>query len=901
MKKISILSISFLLAFGLGAGLASANASEAKEAKALDATNFEWFDKSITTNHNTSGRLFDGDLNTGVTFSKDVSSQKYCQFRKKSKERFNISSIDIYFPKTSNVWENGSVAAKYKVDDATFNNYLSNWTVKSEVTEDYKIVTINVQGFGVFADSFTLYFDGDAGASGEILEIVVHEEARATLPTYHVNAQQFSNSSEYKLANFYDGDDETEAQFCTYASSSEDETNFIVDLPEATTIRDVKLGWATGYSRRCPGSPGVVVYYSTDNGANYTSIEESTEYFRGYEDDSSTTNHNRLIYQLQTPLTGVTNLKLWYKNIESGGWYKFSEFAYNVTSEDDPIVSATLSRAETQMKNNAGQLYSIIDDDDTTQCWFNGRLGQYDYISLKYPNTVNANGCYIRTGNISDGDHFAGDVKGYITSLGDWRNLATFKSTSNLLKLRFTQVWDVEEIRIFAEWGPTNWTAVRHFKLFNESIPCTVTLGGGYSTDSDALIDPVDNSGGYDPVHLADLVDNDSSSVVFLGNPNKDGYGQSGRLFFQFSSAQTFTSLAIESVQPESPYYSSGDYVAAITLLYWNGAQYVSYGTFAANNSTHILTASLMNNPTIITTGLCMIFEWSSHWIRIQDIKFNVPLESYFVGNWDIPYLNVNQNLSHMTDGNYSTGVWFDSGIAQNAYIVIDLGESKRINDVVLFQQGNVADGNGDAATSRFSTDYLKHCKLQYSPDASVWNDFADGAEFVEEINIFYKPDELVNARYIRVVNLIDNTSIGAVIREFRVNTTDDLIDAIMNSVTCDDTGKTAPSGWSSIEAPYTALDEGIQNALKNAVTVKNGANLLDNALEKYDYVMSKYGSGTYSNYLDRAISPLHSGYFFNTIFGSKESNSVILVIVISAVALSGIAVFFLLRRKREN
>lgn len=886
MKKFSILSISFLLAFGLCAGLASANASGAKEAKALDPTNFVSLGGDITRDQWSISNLFDGDLSTGVNFSKDSASDAYIAFAKNVEHSvsFAVESIDVYFPSTANVWKQARIRCTEVGADSRTEFY--RWNIEPVETADYKKITINLQGLNIETYSLDIMFEGEAGARGAIQEVVVHETADASLPTYHFDVETLTKAkTDYCVANLFDNNDETSVQFKTNASGTD--SDIIIDLPSATTVRDVKVAWAAGIYRR-PADANI--YYSTDNGTSWANFQEETESCRVSSDDTSSCVHNRMIYQRQTPVANVTNLK--YEFASVSGWYTVSEFAYNVTSENDPIVSITNG-----LKNYQGQFYNIVDGDETTSCWFNGRPASEGYVSLDYPNAVTANCADFKMGNNSNGDTFAGKIV-VKQSNGSWVEVATYDATTNNLKLRFPSTYDIVSVHIIPE-AEGGWIAIKHFELRNDPRECTISLGGGYDP-AEAIRDPFNDSKALTTPYLYNMIDGDKNTITRLTNPST----VNGRLYFEFPSSREFTSLVLESTDPNSTVYNTGEWVKAIAVYYFKtGEGYVKYGDFAANDVTHVITASFMNAP-FTTTGIYVEFTWTFNWIGIQEITFNAPLSSYYVGNWTLPAVNYYQNFSHMTDGDYDTGVWFDYKIDYGAYIVLDLQETKRINDIVLFQKGNTTTGGGDAKPTTYSNDYLEKCRFDYSSDGKKWTAFNDGS-FEEVANIFFKPNQLVNARYIRVVNLDDSldgqSAHGAVIREFRVNTTDDLIDAIMNSVTCDGTGETAPSGWSSIEAPYNALDEGIQNELKTAVTVKNGDNLLDNALEKYDYVMSKYGSGTYSNYLDRAISPSYSGYFFNTILGSKESNGVILVIVISAVTLSGIAAFFLLRRKREN
>lgn len=122
-----------------------------------------------------------------------------------------------------------------------------------------------------------------------------------------------------------------------------------------------------------------------------------------------------------------------------------------------------------------------------------------------------------------------------------------------------------------------------------------------------------------------------------------------------------------------------------------------------------------------------------------------------------------------------------------------------------------------------------------------------------------------------------------------------------MSSMTCSGEGSiTAENGmWSTIEGRAKKLSTDAKNLLKSYEG--NDAEVLE-ALVRYDYIVNKYGTNSYSNFLNRQVNPsLNSLYL--SLFGNNKDSSCgfILIACFSFVGLTAIGCFYFYRKRKET
>ena len=125
------------------------------------------------------------------------------------------------------------------------------------------------------------------------------------------------------------------------------------------------------------------------------------------------------------------------------------------------------------------------------------------------------------------------------------------------------------------------------------------------------------------------------------------------------------------------------------------------------------------------------------------------------------------------------------------------------------------------------------------------------------------------------------------------------LASIFLDYIQCNANGTSAPTfssgaSWSVFESVYNHLSSTDQSTLETTSSNKNGS-ALQQGLARYDYIVGKYGTSTYSDFLSRNPVSLSNNvmnpYANETIF--------IVIIILSAISLSSLSFFFIIRKKK--
>lgn len=126
-----------------------------------------------------------------------------------------------------------------------------------------------------------------------------------------------------------------------------------------------------------------------------------------------------------------------------------------------------------------------------------------------------------------------------------------------------------------------------------------------------------------------------------------------------------------------------------------------------------------------------------------------------------------------------------------------------------------------------------------------------------------------------------------------------DYANEFLTTLTCDN-GVTAPSTMSrnALAADFESLSDDAKAILASA-TAKEDGDAIEKAVARYDYVIAKYGTASYSNFMGRTITTMavNSPLELNGLNGNM---SIILISVISVVSASLLALL-ILKRKKES
>ncbi len=121
------------------------------------------------------------------------------------------------------------------------------------------------------------------------------------------------------------------------------------------------------------------------------------------------------------------------------------------------------------------------------------------------------------------------------------------------------------------------------------------------------------------------------------------------------------------------------------------------------------------------------------------------------------------------------------------------------------------------------------------------------------------------------------------------------------SKIVCDN-GVTAPSvnNWNATKNFYDGLTDHVQRTVKAATANTSGTNI-EQAVARYDYIVRKYGSSTYNDYLVRNPSTGSNGALIYLLSIKGNSASTIIIISSSILAISAVGGYFYFRRKKED
>ncbi|GEM_PF-5032353 len=131
-----------------------------------------------------------------------------------------------------------------------------------------------------------------------------------------------------------------------------------------------------------------------------------------------------------------------------------------------------------------------------------------------------------------------------------------------------------------------------------------------------------------------------------------------------------------------------------------------------------------------------------------------------------------------------------------------------------------------------------------------------------------------------------------------------------LGAFTCDATGNSEPTftikegstywTWALLATEYDTLTAVEKKQFRLGVASESGDNIAK-ALARYDYIVAKYGTSKYSNFMSRTITPLSSsGIVLSNVIGNNGT-TISLIIVVSLVGLTAIGGYFFIRKRKEQ
>lgn len=119
---------------------------------------------------------------------------------------------------------------------------------------------------------------------------------------------------------------------------------------------------------------------------------------------------------------------------------------------------------------------------------------------------------------------------------------------------------------------------------------------------------------------------------------------------------------------------------------------------------------------------------------------------------------------------------------------------------------------------------------------------------------------------------------------------------SVIGDLICDPNGVTAPSTdeWLALANKYETLSE----EAKALFVDTTESSVIKDALAKYDYILGKYGSEAYANFMNREVVSAANN-ITNPILNT--TNNIIIIVSVCVLAISAIGVFIVISKKRKE
>lgn len=146
-----------------------------------------------------------------------------------------------------------------------------------------------------------------------------------------------------------------------------------------------------------------------------------------------------------------------------------------------------------------------------------------------------------------------------------------------------------------------------------------------------------------------------------------------------------------------------------------------------------------------------------------------------------------------------------------------------------------------------------------------------------------------------------DSANNSTYITKVEIAEADEWAQYFLNNVGCDATGRNLPSGWSTCATEYGKLSGAAKDIVYGA-TASEGGTYVEQAVARYDVAVKNHPSLT--KFIVNSGDTPRSAAIANvpSIFRSSESSNTILIVVIfSSIALTSIGGYFFLRHRKEN
>lgn len=137
----------------------------------------------------------------------------------------------------------------------------------------------------------------------------------------------------------------------------------------------------------------------------------------------------------------------------------------------------------------------------------------------------------------------------------------------------------------------------------------------------------------------------------------------------------------------------------------------------------------------------------------------------------------------------------------------------------------------------------------------------------------------------------------------------DEFAQTFLGAFTCDASGESEPSfgikegethwSWSLLAEEYNKLSAAEKEQFRLGVPSQEGDNIA-RALARYDYIVGKYGTAKYADFMSRNPAPIASGRI-NDLSTETNNNTMIIIVVIASISALAFTTLLVFKKKKQK
>ncbi len=254
-----------------------------------------------------------------------------------------------------------------------------------------------------------------------------------------------------------DGKEDSYCQFERHSGEKVPKDTYYIQLEflEEIEIRDLRVKYYDEFLENLD------VEYSID-GSTYEDIDKFNSL--------SMTNaiNTPAVIDLRNKPIEVKYLKFYYIEAELPHWFSIAEISWNTLSDETPSIVA-----KDTIETYRGGLYNLIDGNEDTFCWFNGRPSE---ILIDYHKTFEIRDIKIMTGKSDNGDTMKGILE-YSNDNIYWEQIGEFSGVETLIDLIDKPI-SARYLKLKDNANIPDWVAIKEVEV--NIIDKTITAEGDF-------------------------------------------------------------------------------------------------------------------------------------------------------------------------------------------------------------------------------------------------------------------------------------------------------------------------------------------------------------------------------------------------------------------------------------